>query len=42
MWVRIFNALSAKSPETLHLVDSLIVRADQHSAGRKKGAYIPK
>ncbi len=35
--VRIFNALSAKSPEVLHLVDSSIVRAHQHSACGRGG-----
>jgi transposase len=38
--LRIFEALSAKSPESLHLIDSSIMRAHQHAAGGKKGARI--
>ena len=40
VWLRLFEALSAQSPESLHLIDSSIVRAHQHAAGGKKGARI--
>lgn len=40
VWLRIFEALSARSAESLHLIDSSIVRAHQHAAGGKKGARI--
>ncbi|WP_421989031.1 hypothetical protein [Roseococcus sp.] len=40
VWLRIFEALSAASPQSLHLIDSSIVRAHQHAAGGKKGAKI--
>jgi hypothetical protein len=36
----IFEALAARSPQSLHLVDSSIVRAHQHAAGAKKRARI--
>jgi len=37
VWLRIFEALSAKSPQSLHLIDSQIVRAHRQAAGGKKG-----
>ncbi len=40
VWLRIFEALAAASPQSLHLIDSSIIRAHQHAAGRKKGAPI--
>ncbi|HVX76938.1 MAG TPA: IS5 family transposase [Bradyrhizobium sp.] len=40
VWLRIFEALAARSPDSLHLIDSSIVRAHQHAAGGKKGARI--
>ena len=40
VWLRVFQALSAQSPQSLHLIDSSIVRAHQHAAGGKKGARI--
>ena len=40
IWVRIFEALAAKSPQSLQLIDSSIIRAHQHAAGGKKGARI--
>ena len=40
IWVGIFEALAAKSPQSLHLIDSSIIRAHQHAAGGKKGARI--
>lgn len=38
VWLRVFEALTARSPEAPHLIDSSIVRAHQHAAGGKRGA----
>jgi len=35
-----FEALAARSPQSLQLIDSSIIRAHQHAAGGKKGARI--
>ena len=40
VWLHIFEQLSRRSPGSLHLIDSSIVRAHQHAAGGKKGARI--
>jgi transposase len=40
VWLAIFEALAARSPSSLALIDSSIVRAHQHAAGGKKGARI--
>jgi len=40
VWLRVFEALAEKSPDSLHLIDSSIVRAHQHAAGGKKGVRI--
>jgi transposase len=40
VWLCIFEMLAAKSPQSMHLIDSSIVRAHQHAAGGKKGARI--
>ena len=40
VWLAIFEALAARSPGSLALIDSSIVRAHQHTAGGKKGARI--
>ena len=40
VWVRVFEALAAKSPGSMALIDSSIIRAHQHAAGGKKGARI--
>jgi transposase len=40
VWLRIFKELAQRSPQSLHLIDSSIVRAHQHAAGGKKGARI--
>jgi len=40
VWLRIFEILAERSPDSLHLIDSSIVRAHQHAAGGKKGAKI--
>ena len=40
VFLRIFEALSAQSPDSLHLIDSSIVRAHQHAAGGNKGVRI--
>jgi transposase len=40
IWLAIFEALSSRSPSSLALIDSSIIRAHQHAAGGKKGARI--
>jgi transposase len=40
VWVKVFEALAAKSPHSMALIDSSIIRAHQHAAGGKKGAKI--
>jgi transposase len=40
VWLRIFEALGAKSPQSMQLIDSSIIRAHQHAAGGKKGVRI--
>ena len=40
VWLRVFEAFAAKSPQSLQLIDSSIIRAHQHVAGGKKGARI--
>lgn len=40
VWLRIFEALSARSPQSMQFIDSSIIRAHQHAAGGKKGARI--
>lgn len=40
VWLRVFEALAQHSPQSMHLIDSSIVRAHQHAAGGKKGARI--
>ncbi len=37
---RLFEALAAGSPGSLHLLDASVVRAHQHAAGGKKGVRI--
>jgi len=40
VWLKIFETLSVRSPQSLHLIDSSIIRAHQHAAGGKKGVRI--
>ena len=40
VWLRIFETLAAKSPQSMQLIDSSIIRAHQHAAGGKRGARI--
>ena len=40
VWLQVFEAFAARSPQSLQLIDSSIVRAHQHAAGGKKGARI--
>lgn len=40
VWLKVFEALAAQSPGSMHLIDSSIIRAHQHAAGGKKGARI--
>src|SRR6201747_2874192 len=36
----IFETLAARSPQSMQMIDSSIIRAHQHAAGGKKGARI--
>ena len=40
VWLKIFETLAAKSPQSMQLIDSSIIRAHQHAAGAKKGVRI--
>ena len=40
VWLRIFETLAARSPQSMQLIDSSISRAHQHAAGGKKGVRI--
>lgn len=40
VWVRVFETLAAKSPHSMHLIDSSIVRAHHHAAAGKRGIRI--
>jgi transposase len=40
IWLRMFEALAERSPQSMALIDSSIIRAHQHAAGGKKGARI--
>ena len=40
IWLKVFEALAASSPQSMHLIDSSIIRAHQHAAGAKKGVRI--
>ena len=40
VWLRVFETLAASSPQSMHLIDSSIIRAHQHAAGGKRGARI--
>jgi len=40
VWLRIFETLAAKSPQSMQFIDSSIIRAHQHAAGGKKGVRI--
>jgi len=40
VWLAMFETLAAKSPQSLHLIDSSIIRAHQHAAGGKRGVRI--
>jgi transposase len=40
VWVRVFEALTAHSPQSMQFIDSSIIRAHQHAAGGKKGVRI--
>ena len=37
VWLRVFETVAAQSPDSLHLIDTSIVRAHQHAAGGKRG-----
>jgi len=38
VWLQIFETLAARSPQSLQLIDSSIIRAHQHAAGGKRGS----
>ena len=38
VWLRMFETLAERSPQSLQLIDSSIVRAHQHAAGGKRGS----
>ena len=38
VWERLFEALAARSPGSLHLLDASVVRAHRHAAGGKRGS----
>jgi transposase len=40
VWLKVFQTLSERSPQSMQLIDSSIIRAHQHAAGGKKGARI--
>jgi len=40
VWLKVFEALAHRSPHSMHLIDSSIIRAHQHAAGGKKGVRI--
>ena len=40
VWLSIFETLAAKSPQSMQMIDSSIIRAHQHAAGGKKGVRI--
>jgi len=40
IWLKVFEELAQRSPQSLQLIDSSIVRAHQHAAGGKRGARI--
>lgn len=40
VWLAMFEALASKSPQSMHLIDSSIIRAHQHAAGGKRGVRI--
>lgn len=40
VWLRIFETLAARSPQSRQMIDNSIIRAHQHAAGGKKGARI--
>lgn len=40
VWLAMFETLARRSPQSLQLIDSSIVRAHQHAAGGKKGVRI--
>ena len=37
VWLKVFETLAAKSPQSMQLIDSSIIRAHQHAAGEKRG-----
>ena len=40
VWLKVFECLAARSPQSMQFIDSSVVRAHQHAAGGKKGVRI--
>lgn len=40
VWVAVFEALAARSPGSMALIDASVIRAHQHAAGGKRGVRI--
>ena len=40
VWVRVFEQLAARSPQSMQFIDSTIIRAHQHAAGGAKGGCL--
>ena len=40
VWVGVFEALAARSPGSMALIDASVIRTHQHAAGGKKGVRI--
>lgn len=41
VWVRVFETLSEKSPDSMQFIDSSIIRAHQQAAAQKGGRITP-
>ena len=42
IWKKIFDKLAAKSRDSLHLIDSTIVKAHRAASGSRQGSAIPE
>jgi transposase len=40
VWLKVFETLAARSPQSMQFIDSSIIRAHQHAAGGKRGVRI--
>lgn len=41
VWVRVFETLAERSPDSILLIDSSIIRAHQQAAANKRGRITP-